>query len=199
MLNEQLEFQIAQYADGTLPAAEAAALEQLLATDSEARALLDDYRRLDASLKRDLPLPAMNWDRLASHLSDVVADEDRVTTTIAWPVRHWGKVAAAASIILVISSMLLWHLRPAPPVTPVARKPDAASPAPRNTAVAIVEITGPAAQTAAGEPVVEIHVGPSQWAKQTHFGIAEEVVYHPPRVMIASGEIDRQDTSRLPF
>ena len=38
MITEQLEFRIAQYADGTLPASEVAALESELATSAEARA-----------------------------------------------------------------------------------------------------------------------------------------------------------------
>ncbi|MEA2711660.1 MAG: hypothetical protein QOF78_4261 [Phycisphaerales bacterium] len=197
MIDEQREFQIAQYADGTLPAAERAALEQVLADDADARALLDEYRRLDASLKRELPVPAMNWDRLSAHLSDAVADEDRATTTIAWPLRHAGKLAAAAAIIVVIGSIALWHLRPATPVEQVAvnQKPLLTA----NTAVVIVEITGPVAQAASQPAVAQIEIGPSQWARQTSFGVADQVVYREPRVMIASGHVDRQDTGRLPF
>src|SRR5688572_22883547 len=115
MIDEQLEFQIAQYADGTLPPAERAALEQALAADTDARAMLDEYRRLDASLKREMPVPAMNWDRLAAHLSDAVAAEDRATTTIAWPLRHAGRLAAAAAVIVVIGTAALWLLRPSAP------------------------------------------------------------------------------------
>ena len=203
MIDEQLEFQIAQYADGTLPAAETAALERVLAGDADARALLDDYRRLDASLKGEMPLPAMDWDRLASHLCAAVAEEDRAMTTIAWPLRNWGRIAAAAAIIVVIGSMALWHLRPAtiaPPndsfvkvVPPSSAGPDA------GTAVAVVEITGPSAESSTQPALAHIEIGPSQWARQTNFGVTEQVVYRPPRVMIASGQIDRQDTSRLPF
>ena len=198
MIDEQLEFQIAQYADGTLPAAEAAALEKLLADNADARALLDGYRRLDATLKRSMPLPAINWDRLADHLSHVVAEEDRAATTpIAWPLRNWGKVAAAASIFLVLGTMALWHLKPAkdqiavgPPNQPVA---------PPNTAVAIIEVTGPAAESATQPAVTYVDIVPSEWARQTNFGVAETVVYRPTRVTIASGQVDRQDTGRLPF
>src|SRR5829696_3029990 len=79
VIDEQLEFQIAQFADGTLPPAEAAALEQLLATDADARALLQDYRRIGAELKTAMPLPAIDWAKLADRLSDAVAAEDRAT------------------------------------------------------------------------------------------------------------------------
>jgi anti-sigma factor RsiW len=203
MIDEQLEFQIAQYADGTLPATERAALEQLLATDADARAMLDEYRRVDAALKREMPIPVMNWDRLAAHLSDAVADEDRATTTIAWPLRNWGKIAAAAAVLLLIGTIALLSLRPAAPVTNVvvnthSSTQQTGSPPATNVTVVVV-VTGPAAQTATGDPVVEINIGPSAWARQTNYGVADPVVYREPRVTIASGHIDRQDTGRLPF
>jgi anti-sigma factor RsiW len=204
VIDEQLEFQIAQYADGTLPPAERAALEQTLANDAGARALLDEYRRLDASLKRELPVPAMNWDRLAAHLSDVVAEEDRATTTvtIGWSIRSWGKVAAAAAILLLIGTISILALRPAAPITNVTVN-NTTQPAVNggNTNVTVVVVvTGPAAQAATADPVVEINVGPSQWAKDTNYGVTDQVVYREPRVMIASGRVDRQDSGRqLPF
>ena len=52
MISEELEFQISQYADGSLSAEETAALEAVLASDSEAAALLADYRKLDATIQR---------------------------------------------------------------------------------------------------------------------------------------------------
>src|SRR5688500_15981890 len=133
MIDEQLEFQIAQYADGTLPAGERAALERVLADDADARALLDEYRRLDAALKREMPVPAMNWDRLAAHLSDAVAAEDRATTTIAWPLRHVRTLAAAAAIIVVLATAAMWLLRPATPRSFVEVTPP--TPAPQTNGV----------------------------------------------------------------
>jgi anti-sigma factor RsiW len=204
MIDEQFEFQIAQYADGTLPAADVAALERELADNAAARALLDEYRRLDVTLKRELPVPAMNWDRLATHLCDAVAAEDRATTTIAWPLRNWGKIAAAAAIILVVGTMTLLQLRPTAPVTNVVvNNPPSASPqngtTPSTNVTVVVVVTGPAAQTTSAAPVVEVNVGPSVWAKQNNYGVTDQVVYRQPRVMIASGQLDRQDSGRLPF
>src|SRR5437016_363877 len=63
MDREQLEFRITQYLDGDLPAAEVAALEQVLAVDADARKVLGQHRALDAALKRELPVPQMKWDR----------------------------------------------------------------------------------------------------------------------------------------
>ena len=204
MISEQLEFQIAQYADGTLPAAEIAALERELAENADARALLDEYRRLDATLKRELPVPAMDWDRLTAHLCDAVAAEDRATTTIAWPLRNWGKVAAAAAIVLIVGTIALLQLRPTAPVTNVVvnNPPPSSSPqngTPSTNVTVVVVVSGPAAQTAQAAPVVEVNVGPSAWAKQTNYGVTDQVVYRQPRVIIASGQLDRQDSGRLPF
>jgi len=202
MIDEQLEFQIAQYADGTLPAAEIPALERVLADNADARALLDEYRRLDATLKRELPVPAMNWDRLATHLRDAVAAEDRATTTIAWPLRNWGKIAAAAAILLVVGTIALLQLRPTAPVTTVVVNNPPSSVqngTPSTNVTVVVVVTGPVAQTTDATPVVEINVGPSAWAKQTNYGVTDQVVYRQPRVMIASGQLDRQDSGRLPF
>lgn len=75
MTPDQLEFSIAQYADGTLPPAERAALEAVLAGDADARALLAEYRALDAALKAGpAALPAdVRWDALAGQIGDAAA------------------------------------------------------------------------------------------------------------------------------
>jgi anti-sigma factor RsiW len=74
MRPENLEFQIAQYADGTLSATEASALERILETDAEARSMLEAYQATDAALKGlGGDLPAMKWDELAGAISASVA------------------------------------------------------------------------------------------------------------------------------
>src|SRR4051794_13592271 len=104
MTGEELEFQISQYLDGQLPSADAAALEERFATDASARALLEEYRGLATLVKRELPLPVMNWDRLASHISSVVADEalpEVQTFKIAW-YRRPSVFAIAASVLIAL-------------------------------------------------------------------------------------------------
>src|SRR6266511_2754497 len=62
MTREQLEFLISQYLDGSLTADEVVALEQVLARDESARALLEEHRKLDALLKAAkvaTPLPGL--------------------------------------------------------------------------------------------------------------------------------------------
>src|SRR5437763_2310389 len=71
MTLEQLEFSITQYLDGTLPAEEVGALEARLASDPQARAMLDEHRAL-TDLLRSQPGPALDWAEVAGDLSAMV-------------------------------------------------------------------------------------------------------------------------------
>jgi anti-sigma factor RsiW len=194
MIDEQLEFRISQYADGTLPAAEVAALEATLGSDADARALLEEYRKLDVVLKRETPaLPEIKWERLAEHISGAVADEDRATTTYkisartsTWWVRS---VAVAAAVVIAFGTVVLW---------PRGKQGEVATTTPNQpVAVALIEVGGP--QVASKPPVEEISVEPSALADAENFRISEDIVYRPSRVVIASGDSDRQDSGRLPY
>jgi anti-sigma factor RsiW len=72
MTPDELEFNICQYLDGTLPDAQRTALEALLEYDAAARQLLAEHRKLDAAMKSVSPLPKLQWDRLADHLANAV-------------------------------------------------------------------------------------------------------------------------------
>jgi hypothetical protein len=199
MNREQLEFQISQYADGTLPAAEVAALELTLAGDAEARALLGEFRKLDTLVKTtEMPLPAVDWDRFADHLSRAVAEEDRATTSI--PIRPRGawwvkRVAIAAVVVLAAGVAILWprhggrsEIAVTGPTVPV------------EPPVAIVQISGP--EIASAAPHVEVSLGepPALAQQQSNYRIAEDIIYRPPHVVIASGLADAQDSPpRLPY
>ena len=193
MIDEQIEFRISQYAEGTLPAAEIAALEATLASDADVRALLEEYRALDVVLKRDLPLPDVKWDRLADHLSRAVAEEDQATTTyVMTRAARWGRIAVAvAAIVLIATSIALW-MRPKPLVEIVTNQQ------PQPTGVVLVEVFGPAAEAATQPIAIEIAIGPDS-AQDENFHLAEGIIYRPSRLTIASGEQPVQDNSRLPY
>jgi anti-sigma factor RsiW len=178
MIAEELEFQISQYADGTLSAADRPGVDAALAADPEARRTLAEYRRLDAHLTRHAPRlgssPDLKWDRLADHLSrhiDRSAAQDSLATApliagrigMGFPtMRSWGLRAAAAVLIVATGSLLL-HYRAAPtnPMTPPAGTSD---------------VTGPQADVAAGPPVTDIQIGPSELAARNdaaRFGQAD--------------------------
>jgi hypothetical protein len=200
MISEQLEFQISQYAGGTLPADEVAALEVVLASDPAARAMLDEYRKLDVMLKREMPLPEVRWDRLAEHLSAAVAEEDRSTTTYkigavsigTGSIGKWSRrLAVAAALLLAAGVFFAWPGKT--PHTTITTGPD------KPVAVAVVDIGGPVPEAAAQPAIAEIAISPSAIAEQTNYSVAETIVYHAPRVTIASAAVDRQDTPRLPY
>ncbi|HEY8666251.1 MAG TPA: hypothetical protein VIL86_06285 [Tepidisphaeraceae bacterium] len=102
MIDEKLEFSISQYADGTLPAGEIPALEARLANDSEARELADAYRRLTGLTQAALPLPAIDWNRLAQHISSAIDEQEeqgRKNYVLPW-VHSARKLAIAACVLL---------------------------------------------------------------------------------------------------
>src|SRR5947208_8726835 len=129
MDREALEFQISQYADGTLPAGDVAALEARLADDAEAREMLAEYRRLDAHLARHLPpMPNVNWDRLAAHLSTAVAAEADAVPVVAgrigpasastWTWRSRFAIAASVAIVLGTGALLFKARQSSPGLMP---------------------------------------------------------------------------------
>ena len=92
MTRDELEYAISQYIDGVLPPLERSALEEQLAGDPEARAILAEYRKLDATLKASMPLPSIAWDRLTAEIQDSIAAEPatpfvRLTEAVVarWP------------------------------------------------------------------------------------------------------------------
>ena len=196
MLDETLEFRISQYADGTLPPAEVANLEAILAADAEARALLEEYRKVDVALKREgAPnLPEIKWDRLAEHLSQAVEAEDRATTTYTISARTsawWVRSAAVAAVVAIaFATVALW---------PRANREVATAPTAHPVEVAMIEVGGPEVSDKPAVEEVAVEPSDSALAAAENYRIAEDIVYRPSRVVIASGDIDRQDSGRLPY
>src|SRR5438552_3241444 len=93
MTRDQLEFAISQYLDGTLPPLEAAALEERLAKNADARELLASYQRLNALMKTSLSVPQIDFEAFSTQLSDRLADVEA-------PVKHYrlsaGRIVARA-------------------------------------------------------------------------------------------------------
>src|SRR5689334_1903239 len=188
MTRDELEFRITQYLDGTLAEGEQVALEARLATDADARAVLDDYRRLDAVLKA-APVPAVDWDRFAVRIHAAVADaeeEPAQTYRIGW-FRTTARFALAAMVLVGIGfaiRLLRPETAPRPGRETVAQVPvdisvvDAvASPAP-----------SPSATSPATSQEIEVAVGPAPatGAEQPSFaGYRDDVVSRPSQVIIA--------------
>lgn len=181
MTHDELEYSISQYLDGTLPPLERDALEERLAGDAEARALLGEYRALDRALKEELPVPQVRWDRLQAGIVSAVAQEEP-------PVRHysmtWARyaagVAAAACVLIAVTVAML--------VSQEDRAPAGS--------VASIEVQGP--QPEAGPTVIEVAVGPSPELQRgpADWRFAEGVVSRPSRVVIAGGDTALPDAAR---
>ncbi len=177
MTSDELEYSISQYLDGNLPPLQRAALEEQLATDAEARALLDEYRQLDAALKKAMPVPPIAWDRLADQLSKALAAEEA-------PIRHYsigsmgwaGRLAVAASLLLAIGIAVQLSHRP--------------TQLPRSAPVMLV--SGPAIEQSSGPVLAQISIGPSP-AVTHDWRAAEEVVSRPTVVLIDRALTSGQD------
>ncbi len=179
MTRDQLEFAISQYIDGALSPLELAALEQRLATDPEARELLEEYRILDVTMKNSLPAPQVAWDRFADHLSNAIAQEAPPQpgySLAAW--RRAATLALAACIALVVGiAFLSYNTRESVAV--------------RAAPVSIV--AGPQPETSTDLPVlVQVTVGPAPTLSNL-WRYAESVVSRPTLVMIDRGVESRED------
>lgn len=194
MLTEQLEFQISQYADGTLPASESRAIEQLLADDEQARATLEEYRSIDGALKRELAPPVMNWDRLAAQLSDRIAEADEAAAPAPIPlyVRLRPILSIAASVAIGFGIAALVYRNPPRSSGPVAGH----AVIPARLASASVTVTGPTIEVS-GAPRTQITIDASPLTRQ--LAAADAVVYRPPRIVIASSATARQNSLRFPY
>jgi anti-sigma factor RsiW len=178
MIAEDVEFQISQYADGTLSAAERASVDDLLKADPAARQMLAEYRRLDGHLARLGGSPALRWDRLAEHLSGAVlgSDEPAVAGRIEWATSWRGRMRIAAAVLLAVTAGIIVNrsLRH-PTVGPIA------------TPAAVTDVTGPAAEVATGKPAEDVSVCPSRLASgegESPYAISG-VVHGPSKVVIS--------------
>jgi anti-sigma-K factor RskA len=199
MNRPQLEFAISQYLDGTLPPPQRAALEQQLATDAEARALLEEYRRLDDVIAVAAPaVPDVNWQRLSQRLCNAVAATTpphaasyRLSACLNVP-----RLAAAAVVLLALGLatfvVLHGHRGGTTPTTILAAKP---APITRVSVLNVAAATG-----AAGAPALpQVQVGPSPVLAQQGINTFDDaVVYRPSRIQVAGAGSAAADESPAP-
>jgi anti-sigma factor RsiW len=193
---EELEFQIAQYADGTLDEAEREAVEAALEEQPAARLLLAEYDALGATLnaaKRET-LPAVRWDRLVGEISAAVAREaeleqvevagkiEPAERAESYPIFGWlrspMRLALAASVLLAVSIGVA-VLRPTGgPVLPT----DTGTKGP-----VVVKVDVSDAEPAKGEAVEAITIGPPPDRTEFATGFTDDMISRPSRSYVASG------------
>jgi anti-sigma-K factor RskA len=194
-MNEELEFLISQYADGTLGEEASRALEAQLAEDAEARAVLDAHRRLTGML-RDMPLPAgVQWDRLAARIDSAITDaaeeaEAPASYRMFTSRFAWGAVGLAASVLIAAGLAIRMFGGPAHTL-------------PGHVEVAVthlMHVTGPSVEVATGPAMSDVSIGPGKGlANQSAPNIYGDLVSRPSSVLVASGAPAADDTPQLPF
>lgn len=168
MTRDELEYAISQYLDGTLPLLERNALEERLATDADARAMLAEYQKLDTMVKSAIPVPRIEWDRFAAQVQQAVAAEEP-------PVRHyrigatqWVRgLAMAAALVCVATLAIYFAARPAKPTVAPSIE---------------IVVAGPAVAPS-DAPVVNVAVGPAPTLSEEWFA-SQDVLHRPTVVLI---------------
>jgi anti-sigma factor RsiW len=199
MTRDELEFQISQYLDGTLGGAEESALEARLAADADARALLDEYRRLDVVLKA-APVPAVDWDALSGQICGAVAEQEQepAQTYRIGAYRTMTGLALAACLLIGLGfGIRLLQRSPMNQTGGVA----AVKPSKAPVEIVVVDATpAPAAPAASAEPIVGIAVGPSTSLQDRpgFAGFHDDIISRPSQVFIARGGEPVHDATFLP-
>lgn len=175
---EELEYTISQYLDGTLPPAQRLALEQRLSADAEARALLAEYRRLDAALKSASSLPQIAWEQLSQRISRTIAAEEMPLRHYVLPSIGWtGRLAVAAALLFAVGIVVHLVNRP-------------------HRDAGTVVVAGPQPQRSAGQVVSEVRIGPSPGAA-SDWPAGQEVVTKPTIVLIDRMQANGQDNDSV--
>jgi anti-sigma factor RsiW len=174
MINEQLEFLIAQYADGTIGELDRRIVDERLAVDAEARLMLEQYRHVDALMRNSREVPDIDFAQLRTHISELIAHE---APPVAHPIRMHGtwswRIAIAAGVALVVGMGL--HL------IPPADGPGSQG--------GTLVVTGPTVEEAQQPASMTIAVGPTQVMadRGMTLGMADDVMAAPsPRVSISA-------------
>jgi anti-sigma factor RsiW len=199
MDRDDLEFAISQYVDGTLVGGKREALEARLRLDPAARAVLADFRALDAELKA-LPLPDVRWDALASQISSAIAvAEAPAQASYRIADYRWTRWVAAAAAVLIAAGTAFVALRgggDAKPINIVIQSDPKPAPAP----IEITLVNASQDEAPVATPVVVV-IGPGDSLKDqpTLNRYASDVISRPSQVLIASSASPVQDISLSPF
>jgi anti-sigma factor RsiW len=197
MSDDQLEFAISQYADGTLPLSQRPALEARLAADPQLAKLLDEYRALDTAISALPSAPPIAFDRLAERISSSIDQHESQKSRIyrvPWRISSFAQVAGyavAACLAIAVVGISLDRSGTKAPTSP------AATPAPSELAVA-----GPTVEHSDAAQVQQISIGPgpSVAMDDATFRYSDlSVVAQPQRVVIASSDPSAQDNPAAPF
>ena len=196
-MNDDLEFSISQYLDGTLPQSQRVALEERLASDPEAQAILAEDRALTDAL-RSMPLPDVQWGRFAESISahidrDLEERMDRVSWRLSW--RLPTGLAIAASVLLAVGiGVHLW-------TQPTNSGSGGGGHTGPSEVTQVLYVEGPQIDRPQGPVVSEISVaaGGSYASDPSLSPYDDEMDNRPSRVVIASGVSADRPVNGFPY
>ncbi len=186
-VDEKTEQGIVALVDRELTVAQEAELNRRLATDAAARRVLKDHRVLETVLKHGQPLPDVDYDRLARHISDAVAEAEAARAQVI-PLSRWlhhaARVAIAACVLLGLALVGRQLIRP--PVVENGGMHIVVVPPAAGSVREIVAVDTREIEKAAPR-VIEVSVGPSQRIARLGFDYyaAGAVVANPARIQVA--------------
>jgi anti-sigma factor RsiW len=194
MTRDELEFAISQYLDGSLAEADQSALEQRLATDAVTRALLAQYRAVDALLRTG-GAPAIDHDALAARITAAVAAQPEPAQSYRL---HWARaaltLALAACVVIAVGVGIRRLQAPPAPTGGLAVGPQRREP----RQIVVVDTVHRATPSTA--PVAVVSVGPSA-APEDRPALAryhEDLISRPSQVIIARSGYPAPDGGLLP-
>jgi len=200
MDRDDLEFLISQYVDGTLVGGKREAMEARLKLDPAARAVLAEYRALDAQLK-SLPRLDVRWDAFAEQVSAAVAEAEEPAQSYRLSDYRWAnRWFAVAAAVLIAAGTAFVAIRNGGSRTP--KSIAIVNPEPATAAIVTEIALGPVeSDPAPSIAPVEVAIGPSD-RLQDQGGVnryTAEVIARPAQVLIASTARPVQDTVLSPF
>jgi anti-sigma factor RsiW len=116
-MNAERELKLQSYADGELPASDAAEVERWLAGDPEARALLEELRQTREALRAyeaEVRLPESRefyWSKIEREIRRLEAPERTraLASTGVWALlRRWAPLAGMAAAITLAVALWNW-------------------------------------------------------------------------------------------
>jgi negative regulator of sigma E activity len=207
MTDEQLEFSISQYLDGTLADSERMSLERRLNADAGAMATLQEYRNLNVVLKSNAGLPNISWELFALTISSAVDAADaghdeqiaRRFRMPAWVRSVVVPLAMAASVL--VATGIGFHLMQ----TRLHSTNDGvaihAQPKRGLESFASISVFGSQAEPTHEMAEAQVAIGPSAEARDepilVHY--SGDLVSRPSHVAVASGMAPMHDTEALQY
>src|SRR5581483_144562 len=176
---DEIEFLISQYIDGTANELDRARIEEILATDPEARSIHAEYQKLNEFVKSAMPMPEIAWDALSARISTEAAKLDVPVKHYRLSFATWSKAVAMAAMVAIVVGVIV---KSRPPTTSV----NVGNAVAVNHAPVEVQIAAPPALAAA--PTTEIQIGQPSGVAAADYHSTDAIVSSPTSIWIASGE-----------